>query len=83
MSDKKQGGGFWAAWGGTLVGLYFGGKALALSWPSIRRWFAEADLLNGLFGVVLLALASLLAAVAVFFVVGWAFRKGWKVADAD
>lgn len=83
MSDKKQRGGFWAAWGGTLVGLYWGGKGLVLSWPRIQRWFAEADRLNGPLGVALLALAVLLAAAAVFFVVGWAFRKGWKAADAD
>lgn len=47
----------------------------------LSRYFHRTGGLDGPIGVVVaIALAAILV-VAIVFVLGWAFRKGWKAAD--
>ena len=62
----------------TMVSLYFIGFAVWATFRLIR----VRGLPDGPLGLFLVALVTIGLMVALFFVAGWAFRKGWKSADA-
>lgn len=69
---------FWAEAAGSIFGLAvlirFGG-------PPVVRFYRDSGGLQGPVGVGLVILAAAVLFVLAFFVMGWAFRKGWGAAD--
>ena len=63
----------------VAIGLYgFGFLAFGL-----YRYFRVSNPLDGPLGVLLVVVVAAGLFVLMFFVMGWAFRKGWRTADSD
>ncbi len=54
--------------------------ALAVLAP-LSRYFHRTGGLDGPIGIAIAIALAAVVVVAIVFVLGWAFRKGWKAAD--